>query len=230
VLVDLAGSERNYETVHMSAAQHRESALINKSLMALKDCFRALHHNQQPASANATAARVPFRASKLTQLLRAAFTDEAHRTTLVTCVSPAPADIWHSINSLRHTVLMSPPLLEFSRSVETTVQLHDEADDDWSPQEMPVIQWSTEHVMRWIACAEGGRFAHVVLPPDVTGRRLLGLNAQRLSSLFALDEEGARGEGEGPQWTIAAATGVSDHARTSKIGRALFNALRRTHK
>jgi kinesin family protein 2/24 len=39
-LVDLAGSERNYEVTQMTAAQHRESADINKSLMALKDCFR----------------------------------------------------------------------------------------------------------------------------------------------------------------------------------------------
>ena len=35
-LVDLAGSERNYETVKMSAAQHRDSADINKALWALK--------------------------------------------------------------------------------------------------------------------------------------------------------------------------------------------------
>jgi len=42
-LVDLAGSERNYETIQMTAAQHRESADINFALMALKDCFRAYH-------------------------------------------------------------------------------------------------------------------------------------------------------------------------------------------
>lgn len=42
-LVDLAGSERNYETMQMTAAQHKESADINFALMALKDCFRAYH-------------------------------------------------------------------------------------------------------------------------------------------------------------------------------------------
>jgi hypothetical protein len=42
-LVDLAGSERNYETVAMTAQQHKESADINFALMALKDCFRAYH-------------------------------------------------------------------------------------------------------------------------------------------------------------------------------------------
>ena len=35
---------RRYETVRMTAADHRESAAINTSLMALKDCFRAYHY------------------------------------------------------------------------------------------------------------------------------------------------------------------------------------------
>jgi len=43
-LVDLAGSERNYETSSMTAAEHRESADINMSLLALKDCFRAYNY------------------------------------------------------------------------------------------------------------------------------------------------------------------------------------------
>jgi len=42
-LIDLAGSERNYETTNMTAAMHKESADINISLMALKDCFRTYH-------------------------------------------------------------------------------------------------------------------------------------------------------------------------------------------
>ena len=40
--VDLAGSERNQDTIHYSAANHIESADINKALSSLKDCFRAL--------------------------------------------------------------------------------------------------------------------------------------------------------------------------------------------
>lgn len=40
--VDLAGSERNQDTLHYSAADHMESADINKALNSLKDCFRAL--------------------------------------------------------------------------------------------------------------------------------------------------------------------------------------------
>jgi kinesin family member 2/24 len=45
-LVDLAGSERNYETWSMTAEDHRDSADINFTLMALKDCFRAYNYER----------------------------------------------------------------------------------------------------------------------------------------------------------------------------------------
>mmetsp|Transcript_9021 Transcript_9021/g.9067 ORF Transcript_9021/g.9067 Transcript_9021/m.9067 type:complete len:660 (+) Transcript_9021:195-2174(+) len=57
-LVDLAGSERNYETTKMTAEQHKESAQINLSLMALKHCFSTFHHQvllrQSPCSEKIT--------------------------------------------------------------------------------------------------------------------------------------------------------------------------------
>lgn len=55
-------SERNYETTQMTAGQHRDSAEINKALMALKDCFRA----------NAKGVRAPYRNSRLTQVPKSA--------------------------------------------------------------------------------------------------------------------------------------------------------------
>ena len=95
-LVDLAGSERNYEVTQMTSAQHRESAYINKALMALKDCFRAYAKNKQaqtrqsrnqenkPAVANIRAESDPSEASEsaqdstqTTQIL----VDKAHQTT-----------------------------------------------------------------------------------------------------------------------------------------------------
>ena len=65
--VDLAGSERNYETQQHSARFHKESAEINKGLMALKDCFRMLavraqaaaESEAQAAAAAAAATAVP---------------------------------------------------------------------------------------------------------------------------------------------------------------------------
>ena len=91
----VAGSERNYETIKMTPAQHRESADINSSLMALKDCFRAYHAHMTgskmmirqrkiettksssshglPPAVGLTPARAPYRASLLTRVLRECF-------------------------------------------------------------------------------------------------------------------------------------------------------------
>lgn len=58
-LVDLAGSERGQDTKSHSRQLRTESAEINKSLLALKECIRSI------ASGNT---HVPFRASKLTMV------------------------------------------------------------------------------------------------------------------------------------------------------------------
>ena len=68
-LVDLAGSERKWETMALkSRAASRESALINLSLMALKDCFRAQHARLSSKKGKST--RIPYRASSLTRVPR----------------------------------------------------------------------------------------------------------------------------------------------------------------
>jgi kinesin family member 2/24 len=116
-LVDLAGSERNYETTEMSAAQHRESADINYTLMCLKNCFRTYHlaseannSNLEVSSANLVP-KISYRASVLTRVLRDCFVaDGGHRTVIMATISPCSIDVVHSINTLDHVVFMSPKL------------------------------------------------------------------------------------------------------------------------
>ena len=96
-LVDLAGSERGTETDQGNSEASRQSRLeaseINKSLLALKECIRALHMN---------AKHVPFRGSHLTQLLRESFIDPKARTLMVACVSPSSECYDHTLNTLRY--------------------------------------------------------------------------------------------------------------------------------
>ena len=68
-LVDLAGSERAQETQSNDKNRRAEGAEINKSLLALKECIRALDARKNGNSE----AHVPFRASKLTLVLRDSF-------------------------------------------------------------------------------------------------------------------------------------------------------------
>lgn len=67
-MVDLAGSERAQETQSNDRNRRAEGAEINKSLLALKECIRALDARKQGSDTH-----VPFRASKLTLVLRDSF-------------------------------------------------------------------------------------------------------------------------------------------------------------
>lgn len=90
--IDLAGSERGADTLNSDRTTRYEGAQINKSLLALKECIRALDQNQR---------HVPFRGSKLTAVLRDCFTGNS-RTVMIGNVSPASGSCEHTLNTLRY--------------------------------------------------------------------------------------------------------------------------------
>jgi kinesin family protein 2/24 len=92
-LIDLAGSERGADTKSHNRQRRMEGAEINKSLLALKECIRALDTN---------CGHVPYRGSKLTLVLKDSFTRQKSRTVMITCVSPAASSADHTINTLRY--------------------------------------------------------------------------------------------------------------------------------
>jgi kinesin family member 2/24 len=99
LLVDLAGSERAQDTQSNNRARRIEGAEINKSLLALKECVRAMDSNKQGNNNH-----VPFRASKLTLVLRDSFTSKNDNTRIVmiACISPGSSSADHSLNTLRY--------------------------------------------------------------------------------------------------------------------------------
>ena len=70
-----------------------EGAEINKSLLALKECVRALDSNSS---------HVPYRASKLTLVLKDSFTKTSSRTVMIVNISPAASSADHTLNTLRY--------------------------------------------------------------------------------------------------------------------------------
>lgn len=90
--IDLAGSERGADTINQNKQTKIDGAEINKSLLALKECIRALDLEKK---------HLPFRGSKLTQVLKDSFTGNS-KTTMIANVSPASSCCEHSLNTLRY--------------------------------------------------------------------------------------------------------------------------------
>ena len=106
VLVDLAGADYDNRDVGTAttAQEKKESADINKSLLALKECFRYIAGNKSGGG------RGPFRGSKLTRLLEDSLLPGAHSTrankacasVMVVNVSPADHIAKRTMNVLRY--------------------------------------------------------------------------------------------------------------------------------
>eukprot|EP01017_Pseudomicrothorax_dubius_P047285 TRINITY_DN846_c0_g5_i3.p1 TRINITY_DN846_c0_g5~~TRINITY_DN846_c0_g5_i3.p1 ORF type:complete len:688 (+),score=192.66 TRINITY_DN846_c0_g5_i3:94-2157(+) len=90
--IDLAGSERGADTVDQNKQTRMDGAEINKSLLALKECIRALDQDKR---------HTPFRGSKLTMVLKDSFTGNC-RTVMIGNFSPAQTNCEHTLNTLRY--------------------------------------------------------------------------------------------------------------------------------
>ena len=93
--IDLAGSERGADTASSSRATRMEGAEINTSLLALKEVIRAL-------ATGDSMTHVPFRGSKLTQVLKESFVGKNCRSVMVACISPNIGNCETTLNTLRY--------------------------------------------------------------------------------------------------------------------------------
>ncbi|XP_028283500.1 kinesin-like protein KIF2C isoform X2 [Parambassis ranga] len=92
-LVDLAGNERGTDVSSDDRSTLVETAEINRSLLALKECIRSLGANSD---------HIPFRMSTLTKVLRDSFIGEKSRTCMIAMVSPGMASCEYTMNTLRY--------------------------------------------------------------------------------------------------------------------------------
>ncbi|NWH87895.1 KIF24 protein, partial [Aegithalos caudatus] len=90
--IDLAGSERAADARDSDRQTKMEGAEINQSLLALKECIRALDQEHT---------YTPFRQSKLTQVLKDSFIGNS-KTCMIANVSPTHIATEHTLNTLRY--------------------------------------------------------------------------------------------------------------------------------
>jgi kinesin family protein 2/24 len=90
--IDLAGNERGADTYDQDKQTRIDGAEINKSLLALKECIRALDQDQK---------HTPFRGSKLTMVLKDSFVGNC-KTVMIGNVSPSLSCCEHTLNTLRY--------------------------------------------------------------------------------------------------------------------------------
>jgi kinesin family protein 2/24 len=93
--IDLAGSERGADTATASRATRLEGAEINTSLLSLKEVIRAL-------ATGDSMAHIPFRGSKLTQVLKESFVGKNCSSVMVACIAPSMSNCEHTLNTLRY--------------------------------------------------------------------------------------------------------------------------------
>lgn len=90
--IDLAGNERGADTYDQDKQTRMDGAEINKSLLALKECIRALDQDKR---------HTPFRGSKLTMVLKDSFVGKS-KTVMIGNIAPSFSCCEHTLNTLRY--------------------------------------------------------------------------------------------------------------------------------
>eukprot|EP00960_Hanusia_phi_P049898 759851-Hanusia_phi.AAC.2 len=117
--IDLAGSERAGDTGKNGNITRRlEAAEINKSLLALKECIRALAEE---------AKHIPFRGSVLTSVLKDSFIGNC-RTVMIANVAPTQETCEHTMNTLRY----ADRVKQIKRNASSYVLEEEVVQDDWA--------------------------------------------------------------------------------------------------
>merc|ERR1719162_975789 len=151
-LVDCAGSERKEDSESHNTARVKESAEINASLHALKECMRAVQRGRNKDADEAI--HVPYRTNNLTKVLHESFVSPHALLAVIATVAPTATDTEHSICTLKTVVTIAGDYDEQGMTEEQRDV--DLVGDGAEAVEVHPSKWDHEGLVDWLA---GGRFA-----------------------------------------------------------------------
>ena len=188
-LIDCAGSERRNDSLYHSKERQLESAEINASLYALKECIRA-RMSMGRGRGGGEDKYIPYRASLLTRVLRESFEDVEATLSIIATAAPTATDTEHTMETLKTvaTIVGLERYIETSEASEVKV---------WQPElEMlklqmggaaslvPPAKWNHSQLRDFLETANKGMFASCVehLVKNETGKTVMAMTALRFST------------------------------------------------
>ncbi|KAF7305743.1 Kinesin-like protein [Mycena chlorophos] len=165
ILVDLAGSERYEDSKDHDKQRMEEARENNKSLMNLKECVRA----KAKMAAEDGFVHIPWRANKLTMLLKPIFDIESRQPSkamIIAHVSPHIQDTVHSTNTLSYAA----PFLTIPPKPRGPVPYDAEDPRTWDHDK--TIEWLTKYFTKLARKSQLAEWKVKARAAELAGRRL----------------------------------------------------------
>jgi kinesin family protein 2/24 len=193
-LVDCAGSERKEDNTHHNEKQRKETAEINASLYALKECvrFRRLRFS---GTGNSNV-HVPYRNSPLTRVLAECFVRKDAGVAVIGTMSPASIDTEHSLATLKTINAIggnedSEGYVEEKEDVAATLRVDaktGQVTEEAAERLIAPVKWSREEVAQWLSSTARGAFKSVKVPTTLTGSQFVRMSPLVLKNMCGGDD------------------------------------------
>jgi len=173
-LIDCAGSERRHDSMYHTSERQKESAEINASLWALKECVRARVNKFD---------RIPFRASSLTRVLKESFERDGARLCVIACVAPNATDTEHTMETLKTVagiVGVDDQIKEEKAHIVASQIL------ETKPLILPPKQWDHNHMRKFLAHKKMSR---VQLLEKHDGKALMKMSVSQMRAHLFEDKD-----------------------------------------
>ena len=193
-LVDCAGSERKEDNTHHNEKQRKETAEINASLYALKECVR--FRRLKFSGSGKSNVHVPYRNSPLTRVLAECFVREDAGVAVIGTVSPAAIDTEHSIATLKTINAIggnddNEGYAEEKEDVAATLRVDaktGEVTEEAAERLIAPVKWSHDEVRHWLSTAARGAFKKVKVASTLTGSQFVRMSPLVLKNMCGGDD------------------------------------------